>query len=49
MAEDEDVEREEDGVPEARTPTTKRPPVGMTVAEWDVHKLTHLPYNAACR
>ena len=50
MAEAEDMEAEEqEEVPDARTPTTKRAPVGMTVAEWNVHRLTHLPYNAACR
>ena len=34
---------------EARMPKTKKAPVGMTPAEWQVHRLTHLPYNAACR
>ena len=34
---------------EARVPRTKKAPVGMTAAEWQVHRLTHLPYNAACR
>ena len=34
---------------EARVPKTKKAPVGMTAAEWHVHRLTHLPYNAACR
>ena len=30
-------------------PKTKKTPVAMTPAEWQVHRLTHLPYNAACR
>lgn len=30
-------------------PKTKKAPVGMTTAEWQAHRLTHLPYNAACR
>ena len=34
---------------EARLPNTKKAPVGMTAAEWELHKLTHLPYNPACR
>ena len=34
---------------EARTPKTKKSPVGMTAAEWQVHRPTHLPYNPACR
>ena len=34
---------------EARVPSTKKAPVGMTHSEWQVHRLTHLPYNAACR
>ena len=43
MAEAEDMEAEEqEEVPDATTPTTKRAPIGMTVAEWNVHKLTHL-------
>ena len=28
---------------EARTPKTKKPPLGMVAAEWQVHRLTHLP------
>ena len=44
-AEEEKVEVED----EARVPNTKKAPVGMTPAEWQVHRLTHLPYNAACR
>ncbi len=27
----------------------KKLPVGMTTAEWQVHRITHLPHNAACR
>ena len=34
---------------EARVPKTKRAPIGMTSAEWQIHRLTHLPYNPACR
>ena len=45
MATGED-DSEEDG---ARLPNTKKVPVGMTAAEWELHKLTHLPYNPACR
>ena len=44
-AEEEKVEVED----EARVPKTKKAPVGMTPAEWQIHRLTHLPYNAACR
>ena len=37
-------------VPErARIAKTKKSPVGMTAAEWQTHRLTHLPYNPACR
>ena len=50
MAEAEDtVAEEQEDMPAARTPTTKKAPIGMTVSEWNVHRLTHLPYNAACR
>ena len=35
--------------PEARTPNTKKAPIGMTAAEWNMHRLTHLPYNPGCR
>ena len=45
MATGED-DSEEDG---ARLPNTKKVPAGMTAAEWELHKLTHLPYNPACR
>ena len=41
-----EADSEED---EAGLPKTKKVPVGMTAAEWKVHKLTHLPYNPACR
>ena len=41
-----EADSEED---EARLPKTKKVPVGMTAAEWELHKLTHLPYNPACR
>ena len=41
-----DAAKEEE---EARVPRTKKPPVGMTAAEWQTHCLTHLPYNPACR
>jgi hypothetical protein len=41
-----DAAKEEE---EARVPRTKKPPVGMTAAEWQRHCLTHLPYNPACR
>ena len=41
-----EVDSEEDG---ARLPNTKKVPVGMTAVEWELHKLTHLPYNPACR
>ena len=34
---------------EARLPRTKKAPVGMIQAEWQIHRLTHLPYNPACR
>ena len=44
-----DAEVEVDEEHEARTPKTKKPPVGMTEREWNLHKLTHLPYNPACR
>ena len=42
--EDTEAEVEE----QTRAPNTKRAPVGMTPAEWQVHRLTHLPYNPAC-
>ena len=48
MAVDE-AEEEVEGEDEANMPKTERAPVGMTPAEWQVHRLTHLPYNAACR
>ena len=41
-----EADSEED---EARLPRTKKVPVGMTAAEWELHKLTHLPYDPACR
>ena len=41
-----EADSEED---EARLPNTKKVTVGMTAAEWELHKLTHLPYNPACR
>ena len=44
-----EADSEEDTEDEARLPTTKKVPVGMTAAEWKVHKHTHLPYNPACR
>ena len=45
------VEADEEGSEgqEARVPKTKKAPVGMTTAEWQIHRLTHLPYNPACR
>jgi hypothetical protein len=49
MAVDDADEEEEQVGDEARVPKTKKSPVGMTTAEWHVHRLTHLPYNAACR
>ena len=49
MAVDDAEEGEEEVGDEARVPKTKKSPVGMTPAEWQVHRLTHLPYNAACR
>ena len=42
-------EKEVEVEDEARVPRTKKAPVGMTQSEWQVHRLTHLPYNAACR
>ena len=48
MATGED-DSEEDTEDNARLPKTKKVPVGMTAAEWTLHKLTHLPYNPACR
>ena len=42
-----DIEADEEH--DARTPKTKKAPVGMTAKEWNLHKLTHLPYNPACR
>ena len=33
----------------ARVPKTKKAPEGMTAKEWQIHRLTHLPYNPACR
>ena len=39
----------EDEENDARLPKTKKVPVGMTATEWSSHKLTHLPYNPACR
>ena len=47
MAVDE-AEEEEGAEPDARVPATKKAPVGMTAAEWMIHRLTHLPYNPAC-
>ena len=44
-----EVDSEEDSEDTARLPKTKKVPVGMTAAEWNLHKLTHLPYNPACR
>ena len=44
-----EAESEEDEENDARLPRTKKVPVGMTAAEWNSHKLTHLPYNPACR
>ena len=49
MAVDDAEEGEDEVGDEARVPKTKKLPVGMTTAEWQVHRLTHLPYNAACR
>ena len=48
MAVDEAAEEKDDGQ-DARVPKTKKAPVGMTAAEWRIHRLTHLPYNPACR
>ena len=48
-ADDKVEEKEAEVEDEARVPKTKKAPVGMTQAEWQVHRLTHLPYNAACR
>ena len=44
-------EAEEDGSEgqDARVPKTKKAPVGMSANEWQIHRLTHLPYNPACR
>ena len=47
--EDKVEEKEVEVEDEARVPLTKKAPVGMTQSEWQVHRLTHLPYNAACR
>ena len=42
------VDEEGSEVQDARVPKTKKAPVGMTAAEWNFHRLTHLPYNPAC-
>ena len=44
-----EAESEEDEENDARLPKTKKVPVGMTAAEWNSNKLTHHPYNPACR
>ena len=44
-----EADSEEDTENDARLPKTKKVPVGMTATEWKLHKLTHLPYNPACR
>ena len=44
-----EAEEEREEEQEARTPRTKKAPVGMTAAEWKTHRLTHLPYNPAGR
>ncbi len=38
-----EADTEEDGEHDARIPKTKKAPMGMTTAEWNLHKLTHLP------
>ena len=42
-----EADSEENTEDEARLPKTKKVPVGMTAAEWKLHKLTHLPTRRA--